>query len=330
MVDATVGVGGNSKYQGLGAAVRDVCGQDLPWSEINAIASRAAYEKLGTSNPNNVPPGKYNITCSAGGRGYVGNTDSSRPVVRFDRQQPTNDYASPGDSLMLMFGVSRDGIQRARKNAQDAAFDFTNFQRQALSTGRDSDIKLANGTKISSSKAVPSPKVRINGRIENVKVIVALKQNLTYIYNDDGSLKEIFQNGSGRNGLETRPGIRRVTGRGYERFPYADGERAQENYKEGMSPYGPFVIPNDEIDPESGSFIRHSPQLLHGTTMRGLKWGKVSHGCIRHDNNDIYIIKDEVRRGDYINIIEDLNTATPAPQKRQREKRNFFDRVFGD
>ena len=150
----------------------------------------------------------------------------------------------------------------------------------------------------------PSPQIEVLGKSLYAKLVIDIRNNTLYKYDKDGFPLKAYLVATGARGTRTLPGLRIVTHK--ERFPYIGAP----NSKRALDPYsyGPYIIFINQINPVTG---RQSSigQLLHGNGNEYSIGKKVSHGCIRTNNNVMRNeLSKEVKRGDYILLINpDIN-----------------------
>lgn len=145
----------------------------------------------------------------------------------------------------------------------------------------------------------PSPKIEVVGKSMYAKLVIDIKNNTLYKYDKNGFPLKAYLVATGARGTRTMPGLRVVTY--MERFPYQslpDSKRALDPYS-----YGPYIIFLNVVDPKTGrQYVVE--QLLHGNGNEYSIGKKVSHGCVRTNNNVMRKeLSKEVKRGDYILLI---------------------------
>lgn len=207
---------------------------------------------------------------------------SSNPFANASKDNP-NQIVISGDSSNIFydakigakFHISREQVIEAENKAKEEA-------------------KLLKAS-------APSPYKNIGGKNVLTREIVSLKDHKTFVYDDNGQLTHVFSNATGKKKSKTTPGLRQICG--IEKFPYSVGKRRKASISMGKNtPYGPYVITNYEIDPKTSEKVRDLGEYFHGTN-EPLRLGKnVSHGCIRHSNVDVFVLKNLVNIGDYIQI----------------------------
>ncbi|AGC47557.1 ErfK/YbiS/YcfS/YnhG family protein [Myxococcus stipitatus DSM 14675] len=132
---------------------------------------------------------------------------------------------------------------------------------------------------------------------EPVRVIVALREHRTFLYDTEGRIVDIVPNASGTPATPTRPGLKVVKTRLHQAAAEAAGERLWND----RSVFGARILDLSWADG------RHSGEELHGTNAPALLGGDVSHGCIRHSNEAIIALHDALSVGDRVAIVEHVN-----------------------
>lgn len=250
-------------YRGVGEAIRRECNVS-DWSRIQAIMEANGLSVSDVHRDGHV----VYFTCNPRRR----NADVSQPVFDYrrppletNRPQPRDfapgNYSRMDYELMNRFGIYQEDIEKARADAQKLAM------------------------KANQSRIYPDPYLNINGRRTFTRIIVSIEDHKTYVYNRDGSVAYIFKNSTGRPGHETETGIRHVVAiQSYGHFTGRNGSAAND-MEATDNPFGPYRIVTDS---EEGQF-------LHGMDQRSVLGRKISHGCVRHNNNDIMVLKSLVK-----------------------------------
>jgi len=145
----------------------------------------------------------------------------------------------------------------------------------------------------------PSPQIEVKGEPLFAKLVIDIRNNTLYKYDKNGFPLKAYLVATGARGTRTRAGLRIVTYK--ERFPYSGAP----NSKRALDPYsyGPYIIFLNVVEPKTGrQYVIE--QLLHGNGNEYSIGKKVSHGCIRTNNNVMRTeLSKEVKRGDYILLI---------------------------
>lgn len=137
-----------------------------------------------------------------------------------------------------------------------------------------------------------------------VRVIVALREHRTFLYDSEGRIVDIFPNASGTTSTPTRPGLKVVR----TRLQQAAAEAAGERLWNDRSVFGARILDLSWADG------RHSAEELHGTNAPALLGADVSHGCIRHSNEAIIALHDALSVGDRVAIVEHVNDSRLGAQ----------------
>ena len=145
----------------------------------------------------------------------------------------------------------------------------------------------------------PSPQIKVREKSLYAKIVIDIRNNTLYKYDKKGFPLKAYLCATGARGMRTMPGLRVVTYK--ERFPYSgapESKRALDPYS-----YGPYILFLNIVDPRTGrQYV--SEQLLHGNGNEYSIGRKVSHGCVRTNNNVMRKeLSKEVKRGDYILLI---------------------------
>ena len=167
-------------------------------------------------------------------------------------------------------------------------------------TQKTGSITPKGTSDISILAKAPSPKVKIQGKIKNAKIVVNLSKNVLYFYDDNGNPLCAYLISSGKSSTPTSTGVRRVSH--VETYPY---NTAPKSSKRRRSPgaYGPKIIILDILDPKTGE-ISPIGEFIHGNNAPADLGKYVSHGCMRMDNEVIKKLSGLVKRGDIVNIIK--------------------------
>ena len=151
----------------------------------------------------------------------------------------------------------------------------------------------------------PSPELEVAGKSFYAKLVVDIRNNTLYKYDEDGFPLKAYLIATGARGTRTMPGLRIVTYK--EKFPY---KGAPKDCKRIFDPYsyGPYIIFMNRVNPKTGK-QSYVDQFLHGNGNERSIGRKVSHGCMRTNNNVMRNeLSKEVNRGDYVLIINpDIN-----------------------
>ncbi|MCP3162703.1 L,D-transpeptidase family protein [Myxococcus qinghaiensis] len=130
-----------------------------------------------------------------------------------------------------------------------------------------------------------------------VRVVVALREHRTFLYDNEGRLLDIFPNASGTTATPTRAGLKVVRAR----LDQAAAEAAGARLWNDRHVFGTRILDLSWADG------RHSAEELHGTNAPALLGGDVSRGCIRHSNEAIVVLHDALSAGDRVAIVEHVD-----------------------
>ena len=128
-----------------------------------------------------------------------------------------------------------------------------------------------------------------------VRVVVLKDEHRTFLFDKQGKLEKILMNAVGAKATSTDEGIKKVTGKLGEAESVALGQRLW-----GGAVFGPRIIDLSWTDG------RRSGEELHGTSNPKQLGEDVSHGCVRHSNEDILKLADAVSVGDHVAIVSGL------------------------
>ncbi|WP_342375668.1 L,D-transpeptidase family protein [Myxococcus stipitatus] len=271
-------------------------------------------------------PAPISLSRPPSARVETGPTPPARPApplthARFTRQPQLTDVAagqlilgpgSRGDGLravqtaLLKMGFALHGgadghfgaqTQRALRNFQThASLTFPAVKPTGL---------LDSATLHALDALAPEPGMRGQSQGippatydgQPVRVIVALREHRTFLYDTQGRVVDIVPNASGTTATPTRPGLKVVKTRLHQAAAEAAGERLWND----RSVFGARILDLSWADG------RHSGEELHGTNAPALLGGDVSHGCIRHSNEAIIALHDALSVGDHVAIVEHVN-----------------------
>ncbi len=141
-----------------------------------------------------------------------------------------------------------------------------------------------------------------------LRVVVAKDELRTFLYDRAGACIGIFPNahGDASTGNGTESGLKRVRTRLDETSAIASSQRLWGN----TTSFGKRILDLSWADGTS------SGEELHGTYDYTSMGKPVSHGCVRHYNEDIMTIFDQLRTGELVAIcdgVDDPMLKAPAP-----------------
>lgn len=139
-----------------------------------------------------------------------------------------------------------------------------------------------------------------------VRVVVALREHRTFLFDPQGRLVDIFPNATGAAASPTRTGLRVVRAKLDQAATEAAGARLWND----RHIFGTRLLDLSRADG------RRSGHELHGTSAPALLGLDVSHGCIRHSNEAMVVLHDALSVGDRVAIVEhvdDPHLGVPVP-----------------
>ncbi|MCP3103271.1 L,D-transpeptidase family protein [Myxococcus sp. K15C18031901] len=152
------------------------------------------------------------------------------------------------------------------------------------------------------SRGLPNP--HYDG--QPVRVVVALREHRTFLFDPRGQLVDVFPNATGTAGTPTRAGLKVVR----TKLDQVAAEAAGARLWNDQHVFGTRLLDLSWADG------RHSAEELHGTNAPALLGGNVSHGCIRHSNEAIVVLHDALSVGDRVAVVEhvdDPHLRVPVP-----------------
>lgn len=144
------------------------------------------------------------------------------------------------------------------------------------------------------SKNVPTP--FFEGK--PVRVVVLKDEHRTFLFDKQGKLEKIFMNAVGAKATSTDEGFKLVKTKLDERAALDAGQRLW-----GGPVFGPRML---DLSWSDGS---RSGEELHGTSAPRQLGEDVSHGCVRHSNEDIVKLYDALSVGDKVAIASGMADA---------------------
>ena len=146
----------------------------------------------------------------------------------------------------------------------------------------------------------PLPYFEVANVPQQAKFVVDLSKNTLYKYDDFGNPTTAYLVASGKKSTPTHTGIRRITH--VEKYPYSNAPESSKRRKNPQD-YGPRIIFLEKIDPETGK-TSSTGEFIHGNKNPKSLGQYASKGCVRMDNQVIKELAQEVKKGDYVLIIE--------------------------
>jgi hypothetical protein len=143
-------------------------------------------------------------------------------------------------------------------------------------------------------------------RSKPLRVVVAKDEHRTFLYDRQGDCVGIFPNAHGSAGNATQSGLKKIRTRLDEVSTKATGQQLWGDERA----FGKRIV---DLSWASGT---SSGEELHGSFDYRAMGKDVSHGCVRHYNEDILTIFASVGVGDLVAIcdgVDDPMLAAPAP-----------------
>lgn len=132
---------------------------------------------------------------------------------------------------------------------------------------------------------------------KRLRVVVVKDEHRTFVFDADGICTRIFPNAHGTTRNETDTGLKKVR----TKLGEAAAKSAGNQLWNAERAFGKRII---DLCWESGS--SHGEEL-HGTYEYHTMGNDVSHGCVRHYNEDIIEIFDSVSVGDLVAIVPSID-----------------------
>jgi len=131
---------------------------------------------------------------------------------------------------------------------------------------------------------------------KHLRVVVVKNEHRTFLYDNQGGCCGIFPNAHGTAANRTDPGLKVVASKLDENAAKATGKGLWKNERA----FGKRIVNLSWVTGKS-----HGEEL-HGTYDYANMGKDVSHGCVRHYNEDIITIFDAVRVGDLVAIVDSV------------------------
>lgn len=144
----------------------------------------------------------------------------------------------------------------------------------------------------------PSNKVKIQGKERDAVIVVDVDNNILYLYNENGKALNAYSVATGKESTPTHKGIRIVTE--IETYPYTNAGRWTKR-RRTPDAFGPKIIHLNTINPTTGQ-RGDNGEYIHGNNNPDSIGKKISHGCIRLDNEVAEELAELVNAGDIVLI----------------------------
>lgn len=205
-------------------------------------------------------------------------------------------------------GKQVGGVDGAYGNQTTRA--LLNFQRHAAHFY--SDVKLTGVLDAATLRALDkmapppggkpwaSPDAKIptpyyNGQL--LRVVVCKDEHRTYLFDKAGNLTNVFSNSVGAQVSQTDTGLKIVN----KKLGKSDAEAAGTALWNSAKAFGDRII---DLSWADGS---RSGEELHGTYAYDQMGQDVSHGCVRHYNEDVVVMFDALAKGDKVAVVDTIN-----------------------
>lgn len=126
-----------------------------------------------------------------------------------------------------------------------------------------------------------------------VRVVVVKSEHRTFLFDQTGALAGVFPNAVGAKHTPTDEGLKVIRTK--------LGEKEARNT--GSKLYGQPLVFGPRILDLQWTDGKESGEELHGTSAPQALGEDVSHGCVRHHNDDIVVIFDALAKGDLVAIV---------------------------
>lgn len=136
-----------------------------------------------------------------------------------------------------------------------------------------------------------------------VRVVVVKDQHRTFLYDNGGNVQGIFSNAVGSQGNATQSGLKKVTGFLNEQDCKTLSQRLWGN----DNSFGKRLVDLSWVNGAAQGGSSRSGEELHGTFNYKDMGKDVSHGCMRHYNEDILVIFAALKMGDKVAVVDSLN-----------------------
>lgn len=206
-------------------------------------------------------------------------------MVRIDK----NNISINTDTIPISGGIKKDTLNTVFGKDTTAQISDINLTGLTVETVK---VSPKGSTNTEHLKNAPNPIITVAGEENFASMVVDVKNNLLYKYDENGKAIIVYSVATGKKSLPTRKGIRKIDH--VEDYPYktAYGTKRKKNPKA----YGPNVLYLVSIDPKTGKVTGSNGQFIHGNNNEKSLGTHASLGCIRMDNDVIKeIAKEDVK-----------------------------------
>lgn len=190
----------------------------------------------------------------------------------------------------LLTGAYYSNAQAQTNNKSDS-FEIQATTKKVIPPDGTKDLEvLANA---------PDPKITVAGKVHNAEIVVDVKNNVLYHYNEDGTPLKAYLVATGAPNTPTHSGIRFISH--IEDYPY---KKAAASTKRRRKPwlFGKHAIILDKVDTITGE-RNYYGEFIHGTNQETSIGKKVSGGCIRMSKAAIEEMSKAVKTRRYVRVL---------------------------
>ncbi len=258
------------------------------WSPATRPGGRSAPSMINTRFAGDAQLG----AVLAGGTLGVG--AKGEGVKKLQQAMADMGFALQGGADGSFGAMSAKSVKNFQVNASKMFPDVKATGIVDAATLRALDQLAPAGGQQGQSKNVPVP--FFEGK--PLRVVVLKDEHRTFLFDKQGKLEKILMNAVGAKATSTDEGYKKVTTKLGEAEAVAIGQKLW-----GGPVFGPRIL---DLSWENGS---RSGEELHGTSNNKQLGEDVSHGCVRHSNEDIVKLYDALAVGDHVAIVSGLKDA---------------------
>lgn len=236
--------------------------------------------------------GDAQLATVLSGSGTIGSGAKGEGVKKLQQAMADMGFAVAGSADGAFGPQSAKSIRNFQVNASKMFPDVKPTGVVDAATLRALDQLAPAAGQQGQSKNIPSP--FYDGKL--TRVVVLKDEHRTFLFDKQGKLDKIFINAVGAKATSTDEGLKKVTTRLDERAALDAGQRLW-----GGPVFGPRML---DLSWANGT---RSGEELHGTSSPKQLGEDVSHGCVRHANEDIIKLYDALAVGDQVAIVSGLN-----------------------